>query len=188
MHRTWSTGCHRSHATLCTIHSCRMKSLDVASMLIVGAFWGCTNPWIRRGALETATGKTSQPAESKHKRGSDTTTTTLFLLLPSWFQAWLGTDTILRRFLDYRVWLPYALNQAGSGVYYFLLSSSDLTLAVPICNGLALVFSCITSSLLGERVDKPGRAILGAALVMMGTGLCMMVAQVAQEDQQQQSS
>jgi Putative transmembrane family 234 len=134
-----------------------MKLLDVVSMLMVGAFWGCTNPWIRRGALEATTGK-SPPSEPKH--GSDSGTAPV--LPQQWFKAWLRTDA-MRRFLDYRVWLPYVLNQAGSGVYYFLLSSSDLTMAVPICNGLALVFSCITSSLLGERVDKPGRAILGSA-------------------------
>ena len=59
-------------------------------------------------------------------------------------------------------------------MYYILLASSDLTLAVPICNGLALVFSCLTSVALGEQVDKPFRAFLGAALVMLGTALCMV--------------
>ena len=153
-----------------------MKPLDVASMLVVGAFWGCTNPWIRRGALETARSKSMPATEPKHSSRDDNETThSSAHPLPPWFSS---LASVVRKFQDYRVWLPYALNQAGSGVYYFLLSSSDLTMAVPICNGLALVFSCITSRMLGERVDKPGRAILGAALVMLGTGLCL----VAQED------
>jgi hypothetical protein len=152
-----------------------MKPLDVVSMLMVGAFWGCTNPWIRRGALETALNKTMAAAETKHSRSDKDTTQSSALPRPPRLSS---LASAVRKFQDYRVWLPYALNQAGSGVYYVLLSSSDLTMAVPICNGLALVFSCITSRMLGERVDKPGRAILGAALVMVGTGLCI----VAQDD------
>lgn len=152
-----------------------MKPLDVVSMLVVGAFWGCTNPWIRRGALETSLNKSMSAAESKQTSHDKDTTQSSAIPLPPWFSS---LASVVRKFQDYRVWLPYALNQAGSGVYYFLLSSSDLTMAVPICNGLALVFSCITSRMLGERVDKPGRAILGAALVMLGTGLCI----VAQDD------
>ena len=144
-------------------------------MLLVGAFWGCTNPWIRRGALETALSKSMPATEPNHNSRDNDNTHSSALPLPSWFSS---LASVVQKFQDYRVWLPYALNQAGSGVYYFLLSSSDLTMAVPICNGLALVFSCITSRMLGERVDKPERAILGAALVMLGTGLCI----VAQED------
>jgi uncharacterized membrane protein len=125
-----------------------MKALDVVSLLVVGALWGCTNPMIRKGALEVT--------ENVEKKND---------------QPFLSA---VKKFKNYRVWLPYVLNQAGSVVYYILLASSDLTLAVPICNGLALVFSCLTSVVLGEQVDKPFRAFLGAALVMIGTALCMI--------------
>lgn len=131
-----------------------MKLFDVVSLFIVGAFWGCTNPWLRKGSSEVDEKKEAERQES--------------LLIVS-----------IKKFQNFRVWLPYALNQAGSLVYYALLASSDLTLAVPICNGLALVFSCFTSYLLGERVDKPLTAMLGAALVMLGVAVCMM----AQMDQ-----
>jgi len=135
--------------------SSSMKAFDVLSLLVVGAFWGCTNPFLRKGSSESTTEKKVENDKP--------------LLLDA-----------VKKFQNYRVWLPFALNQAGSLVYYVLLASSDLTLAVPICNGLALVFSCFTSFLLGERVDKPFRAFLGASLVMLGTALCM----VAQEEKQ----
>lgn len=79
----------------------------------------------------------------------------------------------LNKFRQVRVWLPYALNQCGSVLYYFLLASSDLSVAVPVCNALSLVFSCITSYLLGERVDQPIKAIIGSAFVMAGVAICM---------------
>ena len=131
-----------------------MKAFYVVSLLLVGALWGCTNPMIRKGALEVA--------ENMDQKNDQ-----------QFFSA-------VKKFKNVRVWLPYVLNQAGSVVYYILLASSDLTLAVPICNGLALVFSCLTSVVLGEQVDKPFRAFLGAALVMLGTALCM----IPQQDKQ----
>jgi glucose uptake protein GlcU len=79
----------------------------------------------------------------------------------------------LSKFRRIRVWLPYALNQCGSLLYYWLLASSDLSMAVPLCNALSLVFSCITSYALGERADQPIRALVGSALVMIGVAICM---------------
>ena len=47
-------------------------------------------------------------------------------------------------------------------------------MSVPICNATAMAFSCVTSVLLGERVDKPWRAGFGVVLIMLGSGICMM--------------
>ena len=137
-------------------------------MTIVGAFWGCTNPWIRKGALESASSTAIRLNEEliQNENNQDGSKGFVSSSSPWW--------TNLSKFKHLGVWLPYILNQAGSGVYYALLANSNLTMAVPICNGLALVFSSLTSHWLGERVDKPVHAILGAILVMMGTGLCMM--------------
>ena len=67
----------------------------------------------------------------------------------------------------------YILNQFGSVLFYIQLSKSDLTLAVPICNGLALVFSFVTSYFLGEPINKPLRTLLGASLVVAGVAICL---------------
>lgn len=133
-----------------------MKVFDVFGLALVGAFWGCTNPWLRKGSAEAKAEEAAAANDNETKE--------------------LSLVQSVLKFKNLRVWLPYVLNQAGSVVYYILFatSDSDLTLAVPICNGLALVFSCLTSYLLGERVDKPIQAMLGATLVMMGVALCMV--------------
>ena len=125
---------------------------DVISMIIVGAFWGCTNPLLRKGAVEV---------DNNHTYGGGGTSTTRI-------------TSVLRQFLNIRVWLPYLLNQCGSIVYYVLLSKSDLTFAVPTCNALALVFTCFTSFALGEPINQPFRTILGSALVVGGVAICVM--------------
>ena len=75
--------------------------------------------------------------------------------------------------VNFRVWLPYAINQLGSLLYYKTLGDSAMTMSVPVCNATSVAFSSLTSVLLGERVDQPGRAALGVTLVMLGVGICM---------------
>ena len=123
---------------------------DLASMVLVGALWGCTNPILRQGSVEAEKHRSARSSSPKS-----------FL------------QSSLMAFLNFRVWLPYLLNQSGSIVFYVLLANSDLSLAVPICNALALVFSFVTSGLLGESIDKPVRSFLGAALVLVGVTICV---------------
>eukprot|EP00980_Cylindrotheca_fusiformis_P013783 scaffold3556_cov190-Cylindrotheca_fusiformis.AAC.18 len=120
---------------------------DFMSMILVGALWGCTNPLMRKGSVEAT-------ADATHKKDS-------FLI------------SSLKSFLKIKVWIPYALNQSGSIVFYVLLAKSDLSLAVPICNALALLFSFITSLILGEPMQKPFRSFLGATLVVVGVTICV---------------
>ena len=75
--------------------------------------------------------------------------------------------------VNFRVWLPYAINQLGSLLYYKTLGDSAMTMSVPVCNATSVAFSSLTSVLLGERVDQPWRAALGVTLVMLGVGICM---------------
>jgi drug/metabolite transporter (DMT)-like permease len=131
-----------------------MKLLDFVLLILVGAFWGCTNPLLRLGASDDASTSASSSSE---------TSGTVFDILRA----------SAAKFLNVRVWLPYALNQFGSVLFYIALSRSDLTLAVPICNALALVFSIVTSFALGERLDRPIRAMVGSALVMTGIAICL---------------
>jgi hypothetical protein len=120
-------------------------SLDVLSMLLVGALWGCTNPLLRKGSSEAG----RQPTDDSFLAAS------------------------LKSFLNVRVWLPYALNQSGSIVFYVLLANSDISTAVPICNAMALLFSFATSSVLGEPIEKPLRTAVGAFLVLLGVTICV---------------
>lgn len=79
----------------------------------------------------------------------------------------------LKALLNVKIWLPYLLNQSGSIVFYILLANTELSLAVPICNALALLFSFLTSVILGEPIQKPFRSFLGATLVVVGVTICV---------------
>ncbi len=72
-----------------------------------------------------------------------------------------------------KIWLPYVINQLGSVLFYKTLATSSLILSVPICNATAMVFSSITSAILGEKVDKPRRAVMGVLFVLLGVAICM---------------
>eukprot|EP00555_Chaetoceros_dichaeta_P015555 CAMPEP_0198251246 /NCGR_PEP_ID=MMETSP1447-20131203/2139_1 /TAXON_ID=420782 /ORGANISM="Chaetoceros dichaeta, Strain CCMP1751" /LENGTH=221 /DNA_ID=CAMNT_0043936221 /DNA_START=37 /DNA_END=702 /DNA_ORIENTATION=+ len=98
---------------------------------------------------------------------------------------------ITRTLLEFRrpgVFLPYLLNQSGSLLYYKLAATADMTTAVPACNALAMVFSSLTSYLLGERLDKPGRAFAGALLVSLGVIICMVATEDVFSDNDSSSS
>jgi uncharacterized membrane protein len=79
----------------------------------------------------------------------------------------------LKKFLYVSVWLPYLLNQAGSLLFYFCLSNTSLSIVVPACNAMALVFSLLTTWIIEERVNKPCRSVAGAACVLLGVALCV---------------
>ena len=131
-----------------------ISSTEAISLLLVGALWGCTNPFMRQGAESKNTSTTINNSKDK---GGETKS-----VLKSLF-----------RLAKIKVWLPYLINQLGSVLYYKQLASSNLTLSVPVCNSVAMVFSCITSFLLGERLNKPGRAAVGVILVLSGVQICM---------------
>uniref|UniRef100_A0ACB8FRB6 Uncharacterized protein n=2 Tax=Sphaerodactylus townsendi TaxID=933632 RepID=A0ACB8FRB6_9SAUR len=75
-------------------------------------------------------------------------------------------------FLNYKYAVPLVLNQCGSLVYYITLASTDLTLAVPLCNSLALMFTVTTGRMLGEDIGS-SRAALGMLLTGLGVALCI---------------
>lgn len=142
---------------------------EAISLLLVGALWGCTNPFMRKGFLETK----SQNEVKGHDNNSGSS----------------NTDGIIKTFIHkklallvhIRVWLPYLINQMGSLLYYKTLASSNLTLSVPICNATAMVFSSITSAILGERVNQPYRATFGVILVLSGVAICMYANEIEEQ-------
>lgn len=129
------------------------NALEALSLILVGALWGCTNPLLRQGAVDV----------------DSTTETNNF-----WSDEFCSSiRSFLVKLKNIRVWLPYVINQSGSLMYYIALANSDLSLAVPICNALALVFSILASLLLGERMRRPLVTISGATLVVTGVTLCL---------------
>ncbi|KFW88168.1 Transmembrane protein 234 [Phalacrocorax carbo] len=64
--------------------------------------------------------------------------------------------------------VPFLLNQGGSLLFYLTLGSTDLSLAVPLCNSLALIVTLVTGRILGE--DIGGKRML---LTVLGVTLCV---------------
>nr|XP_036866341.1 transmembrane protein 234 isoform X3 [Manis javanica] len=75
-------------------------------------------------------------------------------------------------FLNTEYLMPFFLNQCGSLLYYLTLTSTDLTLAVPISNSLAIVFTLIVGKVLGEDIGGK-RALAGMVLTVAGITLCV---------------
>ncbi|KAF2359155.1 putative transmembrane family 234, partial [Trinorchestia longiramus] len=68
--------------------------------------------------------------------------------------------------------LAFLLNQVGSLLFFMLLGSTDLSLAVPIANGLTFLITTITGQLLGEEnLDFSGW--LGVVLLFIGLCFCI---------------
>ncbi|XP_058534272.1 transmembrane protein 234 isoform X2 [Ochotona princeps] len=75
-------------------------------------------------------------------------------------------------FLNTEYLMPFLLNQCGSLLYYLTLASTDLTLAVPICNSLAIIFTLIVGKILGEEIGGT-RAVVGMVFTVTGIMLCI---------------
>ncbi|KAF3820083.1 hypothetical protein GH733_015592 [Mirounga leonina] len=87
---------------------------------------------------------------------------------------WGGTQPLLKRASSrlQQYMMPFFLNQCGSLLYYLTLASTDLTLAVPISNSLAIVFTLIVGKVLGEDIGGKG-AFTGMVLTVVGIALCV---------------
>ncbi|XP_033844405.1 transmembrane protein 234 [Periophthalmus magnuspinnatus] len=122
--------------------------VELLSLVLVSMLWGCTNPLLKRGSrgIETV----AQP-----NRVAQVLAELKFLLLN----------------LSYIV--PFLLNQSGSLVYYYTLSTTELSLAVPVTNSLTFLCTLITGKLLGEEFGGK-YAVAGMFLTMAGITLCVM--------------
>ncbi|XP_056412910.1 transmembrane protein 234 [Hyla sarda] len=120
---------------------------DLLSLMLVAILWGVTNPFLRRGAE----GVERVKVEGRVRR----------LLYEAKFLI-----------SNYRYVVPFLLNQSGSVIFYLTLASTDLSLAVPVCNSLALVFTMVTGKMLGEHIGGKG-AVLGLLLTILGISICV---------------
>ncbi len=117
------------------------------SYLIVGAVWGCSNPFVKKGS------------ETMDVSGDSVLAKVV--------------STIKNLFSNPRLFVPMIINQCGSLMFYLLLASEDISIAVPICNSLTFVFTGLTSWLIGEKIYEPLMLLFGVLLVVIGTALCL---------------
>ncbi|XP_041871542.1 transmembrane protein 234 isoform X2 [Corvus kubaryi] len=120
---------------------------QAAALAMVAVLWGGSSPFLRAAA-----------AGMDELRG----------------RGRLGQLLAELRFLcfNYKCLVPFLLNQGGSLLFYLTLASTDLSLAVPLCNSLALVVTLVTGKILGEDIGGK-RAVAGMLLTVLGVSLCV---------------
>ncbi|XP_009096896.1 transmembrane protein 234 isoform X1 [Serinus canaria] len=125
----------------------RCSAGQALALAVVAALWGGTGPFLRAAA-----------AGMEELRG----------------QGRLRQLLAELRFLSLncQYLVPFLLNQAGSLLFYLTLASTELSLAVPLCNSLALVVTLVTGKILGEDIGGK-RAVAGMLLTMLGLSLCL---------------
>ncbi|KAM3594876.1 uncharacterized protein V6R79_015272 [Siganus canaliculatus] len=121
---------------------------ELLALVLVSMLWGCTNPLLKRGTegIENVT---------KTNRISQLLAEVKFL------------------FLNFKYLVPFLLNQSGSLVYYYTLSTTELSLAVPVTNSLTFLCTLLTGRLLGEQFGGK-QAIAGMCLTVAGITLCII--------------
>ncbi|CAL1575216.1 unnamed protein product [Knipowitschia caucasica] len=122
--------------------------VELLSLVLVSLLWGCTNPLLKRGT-----------------RGIEA------VARPSRVAQLLAEFKFLLLNLSYIV--PFLLNQSGSVIYYYTLSTTELSLAVPVTNSLTFLCTLITGKLLGEEFGGK-YAVAGMFLTTAGLTLCVM--------------
>ncbi|XP_006834770.1 PREDICTED: transmembrane protein 234-like [Chrysochloris asiatica] len=120
---------------------------QVLTLVLVAALWGGTQPLLKRA---------SAVLQQVHEC--------------TWARQLLQEMKTL--FLNTEYLVPFLLNQCGSRLYYLTLASTDIILAVPICNSLAIVFTLIVGKVLGEDISGKG-AVTGMVLTVAGIALCI---------------
>lgn len=121
--------------------------------MVVAAIWGCTNPLLKAGNEATAT-----VAKSGNAVGD-------------------ALKQIAATLLNWRFSIPFLVNQSGSLVYYYLLGSTEISMAVPIVNSLTFVFTALAAAALGERAQLNWSTVAGSAMIAAGVGICVLAKQ-----------
>ena len=125
--------------------------VKITSYLMVGFLWGTTNAYIKHGAVEECPEKKNQANIGYIA----------------------GVINTLKKILRPRVFIPLALNQMGSVLFYYMLATDDVSIAVPVANSLTFAFTAISSWYLGERIIQPLLLLFGLFLVVLGISLCV---------------
>ncbi|KAL4084849.1 hypothetical protein QTP88_027731 [Uroleucon formosanum] len=109
---------------------------SIFQLFIVGIFWGSTNPFLKA-------------ATNKVKRDK-----TLNII-----------SEVVSHLTNWHYLIPFLINQSGSLLFYFTLKYTDISLAVPIANGVSLVSTSVVGTLIGE--EKPNfRTIVGILFLL----------------------
>jgi len=116
---------------------------SIFKLCIVGILWGCTNPF-----LKVATNKLK-----RNKRLN-------FI------------SEVIDHLSHWNYLVPFLINQCGSLLFYFTLKYSEISLAVPIANGISFVSTSIVGTLIGEE-EPTFRTMAGILFLLFGI-ICLI--------------
>lgn len=116
--------------------------LEIVWCCVVACLWGITNALLKEGA----SGVDKVQCEGKIKQ----------ILYE-----------IRYLVLNWRYTVPFLINQAGSLLYFWTLSTANLSVAVPLTNSLTLVIATLVGKVLGEKTGGPSLYI-GIILILTG--------------------
>ena len=118
--------------------------MNLPLLILVAFFWGTSNPLMKRVTADDP--------------GKDSSGLSPIAFIITLFKRW--------KFVA-----AYLYDQAGSMLYYYVLGSTDLSLAVPIANGLTFAFAGITEAIMDKRF--PSRSTIeGSILIVAGVYIC----------------
>ncbi|GMT28101.1 hypothetical protein PFISCL1PPCAC_19398 [Pristionchus fissidentatus] len=130
-------------------------SLSVECLLsisVVAVLWGATNPFLRRGV------------RSSNEAPPFLDPNTHFLLQP--------LVRLLNLILNWKVFLPLAINQSASVLFVAVTASYPISLVVPVVNSLQLIVTTVVGAMLGEKLTP--KSLLGCLLIGMGITLMLI--------------
>lgn len=135
----------------------------IAACTFIACLWGCSNPFLNRSG-RTSIKKSHIISTSK----SNTTTTSPTPHRTLTTQIRRFASDIYALLCDWRFLLPLAANQCGSLLYIKLLSDTDLSVAMPLTNGLTFITTAITSYMLRETQSVDVYTLAGGAFILAG--------------------
>lgn len=86
-------------------------ALNYLGLVMVGVLWGATNPFMEKGSSSNKDGKendSNKKDDEKEYKKID-----------------FGWRSFLQTILNLRFLVPFIINQAGSGLYYYLLGQTS---------------------------------------------------------------
>lgn len=130
--------------------------MNLGLLFLVAFFWGTSNPLMKRVSASDA-------SESK-------TDLSPFMHIISLFKRY-GSFAFAGICLRWKFIAAYLYDQAGSMLYYYALGSTDLSIAVPVANGLTFAVAGITEALVDRKL--PSRATVeGSLMILLGVYVC----------------
>ncbi|KAG0491073.1 hypothetical protein HPP92_007936 [Vanilla planifolia] len=128
---------------------------DVEKMIVVGLVWGTTNSLMRRGAVlwDQKLRSAPQPPSGRWR---------IVALVCRWIEL----------LLSWQYSVPFIINLMASAAFFYILSDSPISVAVPVTNATTFAATAMSAMLLGEEM-KVGRAFLGTFLIVLGVYVCI---------------